>query len=170
MMYWTPNNLCRHYRKHPAGKDRDCWMDLLAKTIPVTKPEYEAESIKVTQNSWIEYRAEELDPASSFVNNNPRTLVYHPPARYYTDFRLIRTVANISNDQIRTCYHEHFDLKHAVGSGSLSYAKKNVETMIKYINRLEYRRRALQIRNLKVEVTKSDLPDPIPRMIKALKG
>jgi hypothetical protein len=171
MVYWTANNLERHYQKHPAGKDKKCWMDLLDTTTPVTKPEYKAESIKVTRTSWIEYRAAEADPASySDAYRNPGNPAYHPPARYYTDARLVRTVVNISDDEIRTCYHEHFDGKHEIGSGSLHSAVKNVDAMVRYINRLRNRRNGAQIINLIVEAMDPNLPRQIRLMIDELRG
>jgi hypothetical protein len=52
-------------------------MDLLNKKVTVTKSEYEAESISVTKNSWIQYCAEEFDP-QSYDTRNPINLTYHP--------------------------------------------------------------------------------------------
>jgi hypothetical protein len=46
-------------------------MDLLDKKIQVTKSEYEAESKKVLQNAWIEYRGKEADPAAYDAYVNP---------------------------------------------------------------------------------------------------
>jgi hypothetical protein len=144
-------------------------MDLLNKTIPVTKSEYEAESKSVIKNSWIQYRAEEFEP-EAYDTGNPTAKTYHPKRRYYTDNRLIRTVTEIQTDEIVTCLHEHFDRKHVMGSGQLGSKTKNAERMLRYVTRLRHRRTATQVNQLKIEKIESGLPAPIRLIIDELKG
>jgi hypothetical protein len=106
--------------KAPAGRDEECWKDLMNKSTRVTKSEYESESLNVVANSWIEYRAQELD-LQSWGNalNNPEP-PYHQRRIYYSDRRSIRTIKNAHNDQIVTCFHEHFGGKHQSAVNSVS--------------------------------------------------
>jgi hypothetical protein len=167
MAYWKPDNLESHYQKHPAGKYKKCWMDLLNTTTPVEKSEYEAESKKVIKTAWIVYRAEELNQEAWWdAKANPEP-PFHSEGIYYTDARLVRTITNVRNDEIRTCYHEHFDRPHEMGSGSMTDVERT-EAKLKYVNRL-INRRGQQLRGLKIEKTEDRLPEPIRLKIEELK-
>jgi hypothetical protein len=85
-------------------------MELLNKTALVTKTEYDTESKKVIQTSWLQHRAEKFD-SKSYDARNPADLPYHPERRYHTDARLVHTITELATNEIRTCYHEHFDQK-----------------------------------------------------------
>jgi hypothetical protein len=145
--------------------DEDCWKDLLKKLTRVTKSEYESESIKVVTTSWIEYRAQELD-VQSWANalENPEP-PYHPNRTYYIDQRSIRTITNGHNDEIRTCFHEHFGGKHQFAAKSPG----KTETMLRYINRLRNHQKSQQLRNLKIKKVASGLPELVRLAIEELR-
>jgi hypothetical protein len=168
MAYWNPNNLDRHYQKHPAGRDEDCWKDLMNKSSRITKSEYESESLDVIAKSWITYRAQELDVQSwhnARINPEPP---YYPNGIYYADRRSIRTITNSHNEEIRTCFHEHFGGKHELVSARPS--ANEVESMLKYLNRLIKHQKSRQLKNLKILKVAADLPEPILSLIEELKA
>jgi len=62
MPKWNQPNLSKHYARHPAGKDANCWQDLLGqpgRNVPENM--YERESLTVCIKRWLEYEAEEAD-------------------------------------------------------------------------------------------------------------
>jgi hypothetical protein len=91
----------------------------------------------------------------------------HPEGLYYTDARLVHTITNVHNDEIRTCHHEHFDRRHEMGSGSMTDIKKN-EAKLKYVDRL-INHRGQQLRGLTIAKTDNKLPEPIRLKIEELK-
>ena len=55
---WSRENLSNHYARHPGGKDRDCWQDLLhTGGLPVSEMDYAATSLAVCANAWVCYSA-----------------------------------------------------------------------------------------------------------------
>jgi hypothetical protein len=126
MAHGNANNLERHYQKHPAGLDEKCWMDLLNTSTRVEKSEYEAESKKVINTAWIVYRAAKLNLLAWWdAKANPDPPL-HPEGLYYTDARLVRTITNVHNDEIRTCHHEHLDRPHEMRSGSIREPRRGL--------------------------------------------
>ena len=137
----------------------------MKKPTRVTKLEYESESLNVIANSWIEYRAQALD-LQSWDNafNNPEP-PYHQRRIYYTDRRSIHTIKNAHNDEIVTCFHEHFGGRHQSAVSSIS---GQVALMLKYIDHLIKRQKSGQLKNLRIEKTATGLPSPIRLAIKEL--
>jgi hypothetical protein len=87
--------------------------------------------------------------------------------RCYTDERLVRTITNIKDDEIRTCYHEHCDRPHQRGAGSWS-AIQALQAKFGYIKYLLNRRRAAQLRKIKVESVDRRLPPQLLSLLKEL--
>src|SRR5437016_2631313 len=108
MLRWDSPNLSNHWRKHPAGKDLDCWKDILSSKMPVSRNEYEKTSIEVVEKAWLQYEAEARDVGAS--NYSERRV-------YYVDDRLIETVTNLEREVIIACWHDHWHSggKHVAG-------------------------------------------------------
>ena len=114
MPKWDSKNLAKHHAKHPAGKDKHCWQDLLGVSDRlVSEAEYNNESLSVCSDRWLEYEAEKVDcdnVAPALRSGEP--VPYHPRRRYNIDDRLVTTIVAPTDDAVVTCFHEHFDRRH----------------------------------------------------------
>ncbi len=108
---WPDESLKQHYERHPRGKDEECWRELLGKTAPavVSIIEYEDRSIKVFRGHWLAYDAQELNRQAGYGD-------FYPVNKYYVDRALIKLIVTSDLRYIRTCFHEHFQRPHKVGS------------------------------------------------------
>lgn len=110
--WWDANSLRRHFNKHPGGKDKECWGDLLGKAPGTVRlEEYESSSLDVCRKPRVHYRAHELDVDHYFPKLDSAK-PWHQQCDYYIDPRLVRTAVDAESRQVRTCFHEHFDRKH----------------------------------------------------------
>ena len=168
MARWNSNNLDRHYRKHPAGQDEECWKDLLSKPRRITKSEYESESLEVIARSWLNYQAQELDFQSwhnARLNPEPP---YHARGSYFTDRRAILTITNSHNDDIRTCFHLHFNGKH--NHSPARPISNEIETLLKCLDRLIKYQKSGRLKNLKNLKVAAGLPKTVLSLIEEIKA
>jgi len=109
MAKWRPENLKRHYKKHPAGPmHKSCWNDLLGKdpnAKPIDIDRYEDESEKVVRHRWLEFEAEWTDEQGKARGS------YYSKSTYYVDDRMIWTITRYDRkkdeEYITTCYERH---------------------------------------------------------------
>jgi hypothetical protein len=90
---WNARNLQIHYQKHPAGEDKQCWMDCLNKSSIVACNEYEAKSIDVVLNP--EWTAKLLNRDTS------------DSRKHFVDKLGIRSITSSDGEMLITCYHVH---------------------------------------------------------------
>ena len=132
---WDPKNLSRHHAKHPGGKDKHCWQDLLGVNgRSVSEREYEQESLSVCRDRWLEYEAEMVDReyvGAALRSGQP--VPYHPRRRYNIDDRLVTTIVEPFDDAVVTCFHEHFDRRHE----TQGHSRPVGELRVRYKKRLE---------------------------------
>lgn len=135
MPKWNPTNLTRHHAKHPGGKDKFCWQDLLGVNgRAVSEAEYEKESLAVCRHRWLEFEAETVDREHvAAALRSGQSVPYHPRRRYNIDDRLVTTIVAPTNDAVVTCFHEHFDRRHE----TRSHKRPTGELRARYKNRLE---------------------------------
>lgn len=116
--FWHRTNLTEHYRRHPAGNDKDCWCDLLGKRPgPVSQNEYESESHRVVERPWLVFRALYRDNELSGGET----------VQYFVDERQCLTAVHFKSKAIKTCFHDHVGRKHAVlplFKGKVEFLKK----------------------------------------------
>ena len=145
---WEQSNLDVHFDKHPAGKDKECWKDLLAKTTSVTKLEYEAESIHVCDRCWLKYEAEhaKLDCIGT-ARRQGLDIPYNEKRKYFVDDKLLTTITSKDGESIITCFHEHFGRPHEQHDHKSPVA----ELRDKLRKKLEYNEKSKMMRNVVIQ-------------------
>ena len=162
MPSWNIKNLQKHYQKHPRGKSKSCWMDILKKSnAPVTIGEYENQSSIAYMNSWLEYECEAVDQEAWDRNNIP----YHPRRPHNVDPRLIVTIVSPDRNWFVTCLHEHFDrAEHVIGSSRRSLTELSVE----YLKLLERRNKGGRVKDIQASLKDPSLHQLLKGYIDAL--
>jgi hypothetical protein len=151
--WWKSENLKRHFDKHPKGKDLECWEDLLNHPLGgVTEDRYRMASLDVIENRWLNYEAEELDIQNyrpKFCSEKP----FHPRRSYFVDKKTLITVVNIETQQIHSCFHEHYGLKHQANNATLA------NSQIRFIESLKDDKLSKMVKHLTIKEFRShDIP------------
>lgn len=114
---WSSQNLATHYQKR-IQKDDACCRDVLAIQRPMTQGEYEACSYDAYEKAVVEYVG---DTRGNGVCVNR------------IDKRGIRSIADRARRNMITCFHEHQDHPHEMGSSRLPM----VEVISRVLRHLE---------------------------------
>jgi hypothetical protein len=145
---WKKGNLTDHHGRHPIGKDKACWQDLLDKKgAPVSEAEYEAKSVEICAICWLEYCAEAVDQDGVFyaVKNNLE-IPYRDRRRYYVDQALLTTITSLDAKSVVTCFHEHFGRPHVQGG----HKQPQGELKDKYMRKIRLEESAKMIRKIEI--------------------
>ena len=143
---WNQRNLTVHYKKHPAGKDRECWQDLLQTSgQPVSEADYEDASLRVCADAWLCYSAESLyKEGVAAATRAGEDLPYYEERRYYIDDNLVTSVTSIEGDAMVTCFHEHYDHPHT----PIAKQPPLAERREKYLKTLQIREQSKLVRGV----------------------
>jgi hypothetical protein len=147
MPIWDAQKLAEHHQKRILT-DRGCFEELLGISgRGMTETEYERRSQAAVVSSWCEYEAEELDREASRFSGRAE---FHRRAAYFVDEDLVVAVTDISREDFRSCFHEHFNVKDVQKAHALVHRKLTVgERKAKYLRALSNDERGGILRNLK---------------------
>jgi hypothetical protein len=141
---WPRGGFLRHYAKHPAGKDRECWNHILGIAAgQASEDQYLERAVRAWRQGWLGFRAEMVDQEAFRPSLDPR-VPYHPEAEYAIDHSLLTVAVDPKLRQIRTCFHEHFDRGHSFNEN----VSGNGKTKGNYLTQVGHRLASKRIRNL----------------------
>jgi hypothetical protein len=133
---WNPCNLRHHYQKR-AERDAGCFEDLLGiPTGQLTEDQYERRSQEAFDNAWGVYEGDSWD-----VDRRE----YRSRAAYFVDDELVVVITDTFQREFITCFHEHFDFKHAKSPAS---SMTSGQRRFKYRDRLQADEQGGMIRNV----------------------
>jgi hypothetical protein len=103
----------------------------------MTEAEYEQRSRAAVTNAWAEFEGE---------GGKASEHGYYDAAAYFVDDDLIVTITDITRTKFHTCYHEHFDRKHA---SSPAVGMTLGQRRLRYLQQLKHDKRGKMIVNFR---------------------
>lgn len=97
MLFWNPNNLFKHYQKHPCGDCKHCWGLALGVQSPIPQNLYDQTSRDSEKDAWLSFRARYKEDSMSIEK----------PCKYFLSGKMIFTAVELPGNEIRTCYRIH---------------------------------------------------------------
>ena len=103
----------------------------------MSEAEYDQRSRDAVANAWAEYEGE---------GGKASDHGYYDASAYFVDEDLVVVITDLARSRITTCYHEHFDKKHA---SSLAAGMTAGQRRLRYRQQLKFDEQGKMIVNLR---------------------